>query len=62
MEHSRIEKIIVVMLMKFPSDYPHELRACDLNACLNGVTVLRSRAHVDESNRRDIVFAPRRRA
>jgi hypothetical protein len=48
---------------KIPSgDYPHEPHACGLIPCLSGVTVFRSRAGADESKRRDVVFAPRRRA
>jgi len=48
--------------MRFPSVYPHEPHGRDLIRCVNGVTILRRAAYADESNRRDVVFAPRRRA
>jgi len=48
--------------LEYGSFYPHELTPCDLLPGPNNVTVLRSRENVRESNRRDAVFAPRRRA
>ena len=48
--------------MRFPSVYPHEPDCRDLIRCANGVTIPRRAAYADESNRRDVVFAPRRRA
>src|SRR5262249_48534594 len=48
--------------LEYGSSYPHELTPCDLPPSPNNVTVLRSKENVRESNRRDAVFAPRRRA